>query len=433
MTDSKQRWSARSHPDPSAADALLHSAKPSHEAGPRRTVAQLLSSSKGFVATAGVSYLGMGLSLISAPILARELGPDGRGVLAAAFASVQLLSWLAFLGLPRALSVLYIRESQMPRAGVGLFALLGVASCAFSFLSADLIANGDDRISTGIRLASFVLLFTGFAQVGNDVALAQGRIWAWNSVRATSLILPSILYLVAFATNTLSLQSAFLATLLGAVLGTLGGLGLSITTLLQSVRSAVPWKFSLQYWCATAFDGLAGRIDQVLLAALVPASSLGVYAVALTCASASGVITQALNHLSFKKFLSNTPSDTTAPMKQTMFGVVASVISGCTVIAAVAVFGGPLFGPSFGSLVPVTTALVVFQLFNDQWQLRTYFDSARRRGKKLIVSSGSAFVILLGAVALLHFGSLLTAFSMACAIALFGFVRLCLRGIIREK
>jgi O-antigen/teichoic acid export membrane protein len=65
-----------------------------------------------FIGSAGVTYAGMGLGLISAPILARTLGADGRGVLAGAFVFVQLLSWVAFMGLPRGLAIQSQNENQ---------------------------------------------------------------------------------------------------------------------------------------------------------------------------------------------------------------------------------------------------------------------------------------------------------------------------------
>jgi O-antigen/teichoic acid export membrane protein len=377
----------------------------------------------------------MGLSLISAPLLARTLGPDGRGVLAGAFVSTQILSWVAFLGLPRGLAVQNNKRSSISGVGIIAVALLGPASALLAILSADALSNGDERIAWGIRIGALVLILSGVSQIGIELVLIQGRLWPFNFVRIATLVLPSIAYIVAFVMGRLTLEVAFSITFIGNILSTLIGCAYALPAMRSSRRLPVPWNFSLRFWSTSAFDNVGGRFDQLLLAALSPAAVLGMYAVAVTCASASGGLTQALNHVTYSRFArSGTKADANAVLRQrTLFGAGLSFIVAIPVLLIVIFFGEALFGTGYHDLALVTGILIVSQFLNDQWQLRIYMDSAVEDPSALTLASAMGLAALALSSWAFYTAGDLSGTHMAICVVLFGLVRLVARALLRRK
>ncbi|SMQ58475.1 oligosaccharide flippase family protein [Agreia sp. VKM Ac-1783] len=388
-----------------------------------------------FFQTAFVTYAGMGLSLVSAPILARTLGPDGRGVLAAAFVATQVLSWVAFLGLPRGLSVQEHRRSSVSGWGVVVIGVLGPASAALALAGSETLSNGDERIALGIRIGATVLILTGLSQLGLEYVLIKGQMWRFNLARIANVVLPSVGYIVAFVLGHLTLEVAFSITFLASVVATLLGCIYAIPALRRARRVPIPWNFSLRYWTTSAFDSVGGRLDQLILTSLSPASVLGVYTVAVTCASASGGLTQALNHVTYSKFAGANASlhaNTSVLRRRTLIGGAMSIAVAVPVLLIVIFYGTSLFGPGYEGLPLVTAILIVSQFLNDQWQLRIYLDSASEDARSLTLSSGMGLVALASAAALFNAAGTLTGAHMAICVVLFGAVRLGSRTILRR-
>lgn len=384
--------------------------------------------------TAGVTYLGMGLSLLSAPLLARELGAGGRGVLAAAFVLVQLLSWSAFLGLPRGLAMQELRKGYASRNALRVVTLLGPIAAVVAFIASGAAANGDHQIATYIKVAASVLILAGLGAVGVERALVRGQLLAVNLSRALNLVLPSLAIIIAFGLGILTLQSAFVITLSGQVLSVLLGIVLATPLLRSRTRIPSPWRFSLHYWGGSAFDGIGARVDQLILAACVLPSQLGVYAVAVTCASAAGGFTQALNQLTYSRFASLSTGADGAPMlrRRTSMGLAMSAFSGGSIVVVVALWGEWLFGSSFDGLFPIVSVLVIAQAMNDQWQLRTYLDSASGDPSALMWASACGIVVLVAVAVVLGASGNLNGLSMAYALVGFAAVRLVVRAILRR-
>jgi O-antigen/teichoic acid export membrane protein len=385
------------------------------------------------ISTAGLTYIGMALSLVSTPLLASELGAEGRGVLAASFVSVQLIGWMGFLGLPRGVAVQSQRLGAPGRASILWLTVCGFGSTAICFATADLVANGDERIAAGIRVASIVLIATGVGQLGIERVLAEGKLRLWNFARAGILVVPSLAFIVAFVFGGLSPELAFTAMLGGQVLTTLIGCAFAIPLIRRATSQSSPWKFSLHIWSVSAFDSVGGRLDQLLLAALASPSMLGTYVVSVTLASASGAATQALNHVSYSRFLQASDDSRTVQLRQrSLFGLIVSALAGTVVVFFVAVLGERFLGSDFNGLVTTTAALIVFQALNDQWQLRVYYDSAAEEARHLTYSSGIALAAMVVCVVGLELTDNLNSMSMAVTMIFFGVVRLGARSIFKR-
>jgi O-antigen/teichoic acid export membrane protein len=327
-----------------------------------------------------------------------------------------------------------LRKGYASRNALRVVTLLGPIAAVVAFIASGAAANGDHQIATYIKVAASVLILAGLGAVGVERALVRGQLLAVNLSRALNLVLPSLAIIIAFGLGILTLQSAFVITLSGQVLSVLLGIVLATPLLRSRTRIPSPWRFSLHYWGGSAFDGIGARVDQLILAACVLPSQLGVYAVAVTCASAAGGFTQALNQLTYSRFASLSTGADGAPMlrRRTSMGLAMSAFSGGSIVVVVALWGEWLFGSSFDGLFPIVSVLVIAQAMNDQWQLRTYLDSASGDPSALMWASACGIVVLVAVAVVLGASGNLNGLSMAYALVGFAAVRLVVRAILRR-
>jgi O-antigen/teichoic acid export membrane protein len=374
--------------------------------------------------TAAWTYLGFALSLLSAPVLAHTLGADGRGVIAACVAPVQVLGWIGFLGLPRPLAVNVVSNNRINYGSVFWLSVLGIIGTLSLNVGATVLSGGDSRIEIGIRIFSPLLVFSGFAQLGAESLHLRSKFLYWNILRSSSLIIPSISTIALYLSGHLTITSAVGSLFLGQLFYVVGGFCASVPAL-RNLKPGMhqDWGFSLKFWSATVFDSLGGRLDQVLLAALVSTVQLGSYAVAVTCASASGALTQAFNHVAFPGHLSSEDSSSNYK-RQALIGIGTSTLSGSAVVAVVALYGTKIFGPTFDDLAAISAILVAYQVAADQWQLIVYRDSAQLKSGRISFASVIGLVLLVISAAVLYSFNLLNAVSMAACMFVFGVSRI---------
>ncbi|WP_235491155.1 lipopolysaccharide biosynthesis protein [Frigoribacterium sp. Leaf164] len=319
--------------------------------------------------------------------------------------------------------------------GVVVVAALGLVSALIAIVLAPALSNGDPRLEIGIKISAVVLLASGVGQFGTELLLLRGQIKSYNFTRSMVLVLPPIAMIIAFATHTLTLRNAYTITLLGQIAAVTAGCFFAFGTIRKARRVAVPWDFSLRYWSTSALDAVGGRGDQVVLSALSQTSVLGVYSLAVTCASASAGLTQALNSLAYSALSRLEGQENKSYLRRrSLLGVALSVASGIAIVFVVHFFGRAIFGPSFDGLTQVVIVLVVAQLVADQWSLRVLADSASETVQNLVWASAAGIVVLAVIVAILVYTSSLSALTMATAMLLFAIARLSVwRGLRRAR
>jgi O-antigen/teichoic acid export membrane protein len=228
--------------------------------------------------------------VITGPLLARMLGPDGRGYLAALILWPLVITQLGNLGIPSALTFSVARDSSASRAlaRLGLsFALpQAVLLTAFQALWLLLILHGDPH---QVRLAGWLTLALVPAMLAQQygLGLLQGhlRLRLFNGLR----LLPWLLYAFGVATLFAVGEHAILpivAVLLAAYLISgstclLSGLRLSRGEGPPSVGRRFLVSFGLRGLLSSfsAVDVL--RPDQVVLALFLSPAALGLYVVGL--------------------------------------------------------------------------------------------------------------------------------------------------------
>lgn len=381
-----------------------------------------------------VTYAGMALSLISAPILAQTLGADGRGVLAGVFVVIQVVGWIAFLGLPQGIALQLAKRAELSAWGILTITALGITSAAIVYLVAPNFAHGDSRVETGIRICSVVLVFMGFSSIGDQLSILNARVWVYNSIRAATLLFPSLAIIILFFLGFLNVTTAFLATLIGQSASVLIGTIVAIGALRHKNRARVPWSFSLRLWSSTIFDSVGGRGDQLALTALAPPAVIGVYAIAVTCTTAASGLAQAITQASINRFFRESRVGVVVPIRKlSLLLGLCTAVSGIVILIIVFFFGVSIFGPDFAGLAPVVAILVLAAVTQDLWKLRAARAATHERAGQLAIASAVGLATMGAAIGTFVALNIVSAISMAVAYLAMCSIRLVVFTILEES
>ena len=263
--------------------------------------------------TAGSSFFVYGLSILTGPLLARSLGPSGRGDLAAVVVPTQLFAWLLTFGLPAATA--YYAHSHQRRA-LNMTAwltsvLVGLPLVAIAWPLVPRFLHEHDPATVGwFRwfLLSGLLILPQYACL--DYLNGRGMNLRFNALRNVSLLSYSLSIFVLAIAGQLSLVSAlkaaFFCNVAGAVVAFTFARGWPTGGFERSTA-----KLQASYGMRVAVGQLAqvvvGRLDQFVMVGLVASDQLGLYAVAVTAAGVSGAVGSGLA-LSLFPHVRNAPS-----------------------------------------------------------------------------------------------------------------------------
>jgi O-antigen/teichoic acid export membrane protein len=250
--------------------------------------------------------------LISGPILARVLGPAGRGDIAAVLTPFLLLGWLVPLGLPSA-AAYYVdtvdtktgtrRSTGELLATVTVFGALVAApvSVVLWYLAPAYLSGHSPVALTWARAVVVMLPLSAGVQAALEILRRLSPGVGWNRWRAAPILIQTIAIVVLAAFGRLTVSSALAAS----VGGSLTPLLLLLLCLSRAERrrpSMANLRLMLPYaWRSTLTTGASSltlRLDQVLLVVFAPSAQLGLYAVAVMVAS----VTNPLNGLSLALF-----------------------------------------------------------------------------------------------------------------------------------
>ena len=250
------------------------------------------------------------LGFVSGVLAARILGPRGRGELAAIQISATVLATIATLGLPEAVTLYCARDPERAGRHLGSALVLGLIACApmlllgYSAMPYLLRAQSHDVI-TAARWYLLVAVF--FVLIGSPHAALRGisDFAAWNALRFAPLVIWISVLLLAWMVGRATPE--FVASLNLVLLGTILT---PLTFFVVSCRIRNPFHPDLSSWSPMLRFGLPSvasglptnlnlRLDQMLMAALLPASSLGLYVVAVAWSGAVSPLLQALGAVTF--------------------------------------------------------------------------------------------------------------------------------------
>jgi O-antigen/teichoic acid export membrane protein len=311
------------------------------------------------------------LNAASGVLLARGLGPTGRGEVAAVQLWVFFLSTIVVLGIPDAVVYLVARRRQLAgtyvtsAAALTLLASVPVVLIGWIVLPVVLAAQSEGTVNLARAFLVFVPLYAITIQPSQGLR-GLASFARWNALR----ILPSTLWVAVAAAAILFDERRSSFVIYGSIV-------MSVVTLFVTIAVAAPvigrpfrvrtstWgpmlRFGLPLLIASVPQWLNFRLDQLLLAAFVDSRELGIYVVAVAWA---GLVTPLVNAIGVVLFPRLAAERETVEQQRMLFRVVRITMVIVTVLVVVLFVLTPLaipafFGGAFLDAVSVGMILVV--------------------------------------------------------------------------
>ena len=269
---------------------------------------------KRFLPTVGVNLLMGGIGIITGVLASRWLGPTGRGELAVIQLWPGFLAVAAMMGLPEAM--VYFSAKQPERAGrylssslvLGLAASAGVMAVGYWVLPFVLSAQTESAVAT-TQVYLWFIPITVTLTIGYQSLRGLGRFGVWNVMRIlTSLVWLAVL-LVAWLTSRTTATFLALGNLVGlTLLLPIVGVVLAMVVRGWTWPDYRTWRPLMQFGLPTVLSAipvlLNMRLDQLVMAAFLPARSLGLYVVAVTWSTIMSPILTAVGMVLFPQVAS---------------------------------------------------------------------------------------------------------------------------------
>jgi enterobacterial common antigen flippase len=254
----------------------------------RDSVRKRVLAPLGFDAAILVTNLATGI------IVARALGPSGRGQLAATLLIVQMAAWL--FGVANGESISY-HQSRHPEDGPKLLsgwliatpplALIGIAVSVFA-LPALFAAQTHEATQTA-QIYSAIIPLIAFQGVFNGMLLGDEDFFFYNVARFLFPALTALGYAIFWALGSFTVEMALIANAIAVVIS----LGAAAVRSLRRHGLAKPdWVlFRASFWYgakahAGSIAGLVNaRLDLLIMPAFLAAASVGLYSVATNVSS----------------------------------------------------------------------------------------------------------------------------------------------------
>lgn len=231
----------------------------------------------------------LSLNMLTGILVARLLGPDGRGMLTAAMAAVPAVGMVFALSCGKAVAYHHARHPQdggrLLATWLVLFIPLGaLAILVGQLLLPTLLAAQDAETLDLARLYMVAVVVSLTSELVYGIVLGDHDFLFYN---AMTVLLPcgtAVLYVVLWVTDEMSVTTALAAY----VAAWIGCEIVATTRVLRRhglARPSVPLAVSSLWYAARAHGANAGgivnsRLDVIIMPAFLAASSVGLYAVA---------------------------------------------------------------------------------------------------------------------------------------------------------
>lgn len=338
-----------------------------------QSLAQAAASAKSFgahvVLTSGSNILLALFGVLTGALAARLLGPDGRGQLAAIQMWPNFLAAIANLGLPEA--IVYFSARSTARSGrylgsaVTLTLLVSALFIVLGYVALPLLLPAQS--ANVIHAARWYLLLLPIQALYLPQHSFRGLsdFTTWNAVRFMAAF--GWLGVLVFAALSGHTSPAFIA------LGYLAVLTVIAPPVLVLTRRRVPgpyrpdlaqWRPMLRFGLPSVTSGIPRmlnlRLDQMLMAALLPAHTLGLYVVAVTWSNAVAPFPNALANVLFPQTAAQVvPEDRHRVFAKGIRLAVLSTLSVAAVVVVVTPWVLPLiFGAAFAAAIPAALIMV---------------------------------------------------------------------------
>lgn len=306
-------------------------------------------------------------AFVTSPILARTLGPVGRGEVAAVFAVASFAPWISELGMTSFLSREHARREQPLGVLLGSAMPIALAGSLVGVTLAIPLAHalGRDRnvVIEFVELGLFLLPVTVFAQTLYGVAVADQR---WGVIMLSRFLLAggSTLSIVVLSVlDDLTVTTATATYVVGGIVACI--------PFLVGLRGSWPWQFAravarsglafgVRSWLSALANSSTAQLDQVLMAGLVSSRQLGLYSLAVTITGAANGLVSATANAVFPRVAAGESELVGRACRVTcLLILVFGVCIGATSPLVVPF----VFGSAFTATIPMLVVLLSASLF----------------------------------------------------------------------
>lgn len=316
-----------------------------------------------------------GIGFITGVLSARLLGPQGRGELAAIQIWPTCIATIAMLGQPEAL--VYFSARNPEKAGqylgsaMSLTLLSSIPFMAAGFIFMPLLLSAQqEHIIVAARW--YLIVVPLFALVGIPYHPLRGRqdFMYWNALRP----LPNLGWLVVLCVASVLMvaKPEFLTKVYLVLLSIL----FIPVIIIVSKRIPGPYKPQPTLWRSLTAFGLPSaasslpqmlnqRLDQMLIATLLPPHSLGLYAVSVAWGNIISPLLNAVGVVTFPRIAGEQNIGRKAEVlaQTTRLAIFFSLLLGCFLLIITPWVLPLVFGEKFKEAVPVALIMVLAGVF----------------------------------------------------------------------
>ncbi|ROR55242.1 O-antigen/teichoic acid export membrane protein [Luteococcus japonicus] len=312
------------------------------------------------------------VAFVTAPVLAQSLGVLGRGEVASATAPFLLMSVVASLGLPDAVTYFVASRSVRMRTIVGgvmgIAAALGLLASAGIALASGWLAGGDTALAGLVRIAAIPLPL--YLCLGVVRGIAQG-LNRWNLVAREQAIfaVSRLMFIVGLlGAGHLDVLTATIVFVVSPIMGGLAYLpllGSSLDyprTIREPASLARLFRYGSMTWLGAISGILIFRLDQTLMTPLSSTEELGLYVVAAAIGEIPGILTTSIQNVTLAKQSEDPQLRTLGETSR--LGLLANGLLSLGLAAASPLIIPLLFGREFKSAVATAFILVLAATLN---------------------------------------------------------------------
>lgn len=375
-------------------------------------------SAKKIATMIGTNLMAPLMALAVAPLLARELGAEGRGIYTALTAPILLAGIIGTFGLQDALSQFVSRRGLSSRRALKTAALAVLFTSVITagimgILGLFLFEQHSQRLAYALILTTIPVLIAHNLVIG--IATGSGDVRGLNGTKLIPAAARAIVILFLCAFTNMTPLTAALVLLIAPLLGIIWQTWRIVTPSRSEFKAGTlspvtsPTKRQLFKFSIAAFPGvlaamLMTRADQVLGLPLLGAEQLGHYAIAVTVAELPMMVATAgrsyiLGHGRISKGTSRVP--------RLAWGLLALNTAICLILIVLVPHAIPwIFGNSFrGSVVPCIILLIGTVFFTAMSLGSAILLSAGRPHSQSVAYTTSACVSIVMLFVLSHLGA----------------------------
>jgi O-antigen/teichoic acid export membrane protein len=362
-----------------------------------------------------------GLSLISAPLIARAIGPEGRGETAAALAFLIIVPVVIEVGMPmevRRLAAVSGKDAVL-RSARRIIATMTIASLALGLAGYATVFSSFDsfaRIVSACGVAFSAIPASWDLDV--SVLLANQRFAAVGLLQVVQPAIYVLLLVVFWGLGIASVATVLIAYTLGNIANFIVGLVLTrVPARGETIDYRQLLRKSLDLYGGSVAQIASSRLDQVLALPLIGAQQAGYYSVAVTIGSVPMVLLHSLDGSYFRAIARAEGAERVQLQTAAVRSAIAIALMLCPLLALTA---WPLVPVVFGSEFDAARTVTLFAVAAGGIKFVAFMASSSiaAGGRGRLMTSAQATGLVVGILGLAVLGQVAGALGAAIASAL---------------